>query len=172
MADLRVLVLEDYEPDCALIEVTLRRAGMAVEVRLASDEASFLDALENFRPEVILSDYAVPGFTGLDALRFVRDHGLDMPFILITGSQTEETVAECFKFGADDYLLKSSLTRLPAALRHSLQRRRAERERGEAIVRLRDRERRLAEAQAIAHLGSWELGLANLDDLSRNPLWW
>src|ERR1044071_7073692 len=110
-------------------------------------------ALEIFRPHAILSDYKLPSFSGIEALRLVRERGMDAAFIIVTGSQTEEVVVECFKLGADDYLLKSSLTRLPGALLNALHRRQAERERNETMARLRERERQLAEAQALAPVG-------------------
>ncbi len=126
--ELNILVLEDIPIDAELIEQELERAQIAFRIRRAATKAKFLKQLQDLNPDVILADYSLPQFNGLEALRLVRESGLDTPFILVTGTQKEEIAVECLKEGADDYILKSSLRRLPGALENVLRKKEAERE--------------------------------------------
>jgi two-component system sensor histidine kinase UhpB len=92
------------------------------------DRSAYLEALRD-PPDVVLSDHALPQFSALEALQLLRQHGSDIPFILVTGTQSEEVAAQCLQEGADDYLLKGNLYRLPAAIAHAVRRREAERAR-------------------------------------------
>src|SRR5690606_20288941 len=100
----------------------------------------FLIKLKDFHPDVILSDFSMPQFTALEALEMLRQEPRNYPFILVTGSQSEEVAVECMKRGADDYILKSSLTRLPPALLNAVEKHEHERERFHALLELRRRE--------------------------------
>jgi signal transduction histidine kinase/DNA-binding response OmpR family regulator len=131
---IRVLVIEDSEDDMLLQLRELRRGGyepMYQRVQTADDLRA---ALKNDSWDLVLSDFALPGFNGLDALRVVQSSGIDVPFILISGTVGEETAVESMKAGAHDYLLKGNLTRLAPAVRREL---------GEAVER---RQRRQAES--------------------------
>lgn len=126
--ELNILVLEDIPIDAELIEQELERAQIPFRMKRAATKAKFLKQLQDFPPDVILADYSLPQFNGLEALRLVRESGLDTPYILVTGTQKEEVAVECLKEGADDYILKSSLRRLPGALENVLRKKEAERE--------------------------------------------
>ena len=117
---LRVLILEDRMSDAQLLLHELRRAGFSPEWRLAHDEPGYL---EHLTPEldVILADYTLPQFDALRALRLLQERGLDVPFIVVTGSISEEAAVECMKQGAADYLLKDRLARLGPALIRALE---------------------------------------------------
>ena len=136
----RILILEDVAADAELAERQLRRAGLPVTCRHAADRRGFEQALEEFRPDVILSDYGLPGFSGLAALDLAQSRRPGTPFIFVSGSIGEETAVEFLRRGATDYILKTSLTRLAPAVARALEEA-AERE---AKRRAEDAERRLA----------------------------
>jgi CheY-like chemotaxis protein/putative methionine-R-sulfoxide reductase with GAF domain len=115
---LRVLVLEDRPEDAELTVYQLRRAGFALEWSLVDTRAGFEAGLAQ-SPDIILSDFDVPGFSGLDALRVMQAHALDLPFIIITGTFTAGAVS-CLREGATDYLLKDDLQRLGAAVTNAV----------------------------------------------------
>ncbi len=133
---LHVLLVEDNPHDAELIVRELRRAGYAPEWQRVETEADFIRKLAD-RPEIILSDFALPEFDGLRALAQLKSHGLDIPFILISGTIGEETAVAAMKNGAADYLLKDRLARLGPAVAHALEqaRLRGERRAADEAVR-------------------------------------
>ena len=141
---LRLLHLEDSELDHVLMLAQVRRGGLNVEVRRVDSEAEFLRALE--QPwDVIVSDYNLPGFSGLVALDLLMASGHDIPFVLVSGEIGEDTAVEAMRNGASDYLLKNNLVRLVPALLHAMEanltrraRERADLELGASKQRLRE----------------------------------
>jgi PAS domain S-box-containing protein len=132
---LRILVLEDVPSDAELVIRELRRAGITADWTRVETEESFRAELVRLDPEIVLADYSLPGWNGLAALAVVRRERPELPFIVVTGAIDEETAADCIKAGADDYVLKERLSRLPHAVRSARQawamrvaRREAERE--------------------------------------------
>jgi PAS domain S-box-containing protein len=132
----RILIIEDAPTDAELNEHELRKAGLAFTARRVETREAFLRALTDFEPDIILSDYSLPQFNGLEALRLLKEQDADVPFILVTGSLTEEVAVECMKEGAYDYVLKTSLKRLPSAVMNALERKEAEREKRRAVQAL------------------------------------
>jgi len=118
-APLNVLMAEDSPDDAQLILFQLEQEGLEVEHRRVDSEAAFRAALDQ-PPDLILSDFAMPRFSGLQALRIVKERGLDIPFILISGTIGEEIAVEAMKLGADDYLMKDRLARLGSAIQSVL----------------------------------------------------
>ncbi len=122
----RVLHLEDSEPDHALALAHLQRAGLAVQSTRIESRSEFEAALA--QPwDVVLSDYHLPGFTGIEALQILRSHRapdgtpVDLPpFILVSGQIGEDTAVEAMRNGASDYLLKNNLARLAPAIEHAM----------------------------------------------------
>jgi signal transduction histidine kinase len=115
----RLLHIEDSEPDHALAMAQLRRAGLLLAEERVETRADFEAALA--RPwDLILSDYNLPGFSGLEALQMLRERDSLMPFILVSGEIGEDTAVEAMRNGASDYLLKNNLARLAPALEHAI----------------------------------------------------
>ena len=113
---LRVLHLEDNEADHALVAAHLRRGGIDADIERIETESALIEALEDDW-DLILSDYNLPGYSGLAALDKVRSTGKLVPFILVSGEIGEDIAVQAMRNGANDYLLKSNLARLaPAAL--------------------------------------------------------
>jgi len=138
---LRLLMLEDSAVDARLNEHVLRKANLAFECRLVADREAFLEALERFRPDLVLADYRLPSFDGLVALRLLRERHPDLPFIFVSGTMGEDMAVESLHQGADDYILKDRINRLPAAIERAIDQARQRR-------RLREAERELREGEA------------------------
>jgi two-component system, cell cycle sensor histidine kinase and response regulator CckA len=117
----KILIVEDVVADAQLIERELRRAGIDFTSRRVDTKEGFVTALRDLAPDIVLSDYNLPQFSGPEALRLLKRMNCSAPFILVTGSLTEEVAVDCMKDGAHDYILKTSLTRLPSAVRAALE---------------------------------------------------
>jgi two-component system cell cycle sensor histidine kinase/response regulator CckA len=139
---LRILILEDMPMDAELVEYELERAHIPFLSRRVDSRDAFLEELESFKPDVILSDYTLPRFDGMTALSLARERAPSIPFLIVTGSVNEETAVGCMKAGATDYLLKSNLARIGPAIEAALERERAHAERIQAESALAASERR------------------------------
>jgi len=117
---LRILLLEDSPTDAELNERVLRLAGIDFTSLRVETRKAFVAALDEFRPDLILADYSLPGFDGLQALSIVRERSPDLPCIFVTGALGEERAVEAIRQGANDYLIKDRLARLPMAVQHAL----------------------------------------------------
>ncbi len=122
---IKILILEDSESDVFLIERRLKKSKFKYTLKHTDSECEFQKYVLSFQPDVILSDYNLPGFTGLDALSFVIKLPEYIPFIIVTGALDEETAVSCIKAGADDYLTKEKLTRLVSAIQSAIDKRNA-----------------------------------------------
>ncbi|MEP7296159.1 MAG: histidine kinase [Burkholderiales bacterium] len=141
---LRVLHLEDSELDHDLTLAHLLRGGLKVDIRRIDSEAEFLAALDD-EWDAIISDYNLPGFSGLVALDLLKARGLDVPFILVSGEIGEDTAVEAMRNGASDYLLKNNLARLVPALLHAVEATETRRARVQADRELDESKQRLRE---------------------------
>lgn len=139
---LRILILEDVPMDAELVEYELERARIPFVSQRVDSRESFLRGLEEFRPDVILSDYTLPRFDGMTALSLARARAPTIPFLIVTGSVNEETAVGCMKAGATDYLLKSNLARIGPAIEAALERERARAQKIRAESALMASERR------------------------------
>jgi signal transduction histidine kinase/CheY-like chemotaxis protein len=133
---LRVLLVEDSEDDATLVLAALRRTGYRPEFRRVDNAADMRAALAKDEWDVVLSDYDMPGFGGLHALELLRDSGLDLPFLIVSGTIGEETAVEAMKAGAHDYLMKDSLVRLGPAVEREIRDAGVRRERRNAALAL------------------------------------
>lgn len=166
---LRILILEDSESDAELTVHEMRRAGYTLDWKLVQDEANFIAALED-APDIILADYSLPQFDALKALEILTKRGIDIPFIIVSGSIGEEIAVAAMKRGATDYLIKDRMGRLPQAVAQALaqkQLRDAKREAEEALHETRDR---LELALWGTDLGVWDWQLGN-SKISINQRW-
>ena len=125
---MKILLLEDSPADAEIIQRFLLKEKMQCEFRLVMDRESFLLALDEFSPRVILSDNSMPQFNASEALKITRLRNQYIPFIMVTGTVSEEFAASIIKQGADDYILKDRISRLPAAIETALKQRKAEKE--------------------------------------------
>jgi PAS domain S-box-containing protein len=125
---LNILLVEDVASDADLIERELVKAKLRFTMRRVETRETFLQALDAFNPSIILADYSLPTFSALEALALLRERRSQLPLILVTGTHSEEVAVECIREGADDYILKTSLKRLPAAVHNALRKRDAERQ--------------------------------------------
>jgi two-component system cell cycle sensor histidine kinase/response regulator CckA len=158
---LRILHLEDRPRDAELIRHRLEAEGVSCDIILTDTREGFETALEKDGFDLIISDYNLPGYDGITALKHAQTVQPDVPVILISGTVGEEEAVKCLQFGATDYLLKGRLDRLAPAVHRAMQdaelrrvRRRTERE-------LRESEMRTSFAMASAHMGVWEIELEN-----------
>ena len=119
-AQLKVLIVEDQPDDVLLEEHQLRREGLEFEMRAVASEKDLRHELAQFAPHIILCDYSIPGFSGREALRIVKETAPDTPFIFVSGTIGEETAVECLREGAIDYVLKGNPRRLGSAVRRAL----------------------------------------------------
>ncbi|WP_414656878.1 ATP-binding protein [Deinococcus sp. VB343] len=135
---LRILHLEDSELDHELVSITVEGdLGSEVQVARVEDEAGFLAALEETAPDIILSDYALPGYDGLSAFHAAHARYPNVPFIIVTGAMGEEVAVDTLRQGVTDYILKQRLERLTPAITRALAEAdaRLSRERAEQEVR-------------------------------------
>jgi signal transduction histidine kinase/DNA-binding NarL/FixJ family response regulator len=117
---LQVLIIEDSENDALLLELELQRAGYQTVCHRVDTEAAMNAALARQRWDLIIADYVMPLFNGLAALALVREKGLDLPFIIVSGHITEDTAVAAMKAGAHDYVMKDKLARLGPAVEREL----------------------------------------------------
>jgi len=119
-ARLRVLLVEDCADDAELIERSLRESDFSIDVRVVTGEADFRASLAEFSPELVLSDWALPGFSGAAAVAIAHAWDQNVPCILVSGTLGEELVVEALRSGATDYVLKQRLEALAPAIRRAL----------------------------------------------------
>src|SRR4051812_2775693 len=109
MKQLKLLLLEDDIMDADLIKIILERAEMSFEATVVSDKKEFLLALHNVAFDIILADNSLPQFNAVNALQLIKEHNLNIPFILVTGTVSEDYAVNIMKEGASDYILKDRL---------------------------------------------------------------
>ncbi len=134
---LKLLLLEDSSEDATLIQKLLQRSGLQFTSIVASDEKEFLHAVDNSGFDAVLADNALPQYSSIEALRIIKEKNPHVAFILVTGTVSEEFAVHIIQEGADDYILKTNLTRLPAALQKAIEKKRIERENEEAGVEMK-----------------------------------
>jgi PAS domain S-box-containing protein len=140
---LHILVLEDDPRDVTLALSQLTQSGFVVQADTVDTEKDFLAKLESQSYDLILSDYRIPSWSGAQAFRLVKAMGLDIPFILVTGTLGDEAAVDLIKEGVTDYILKDRLTRLPTAVRRALAERAIRIQGAQAIQDLRISEARI-----------------------------
>lgn len=124
---IRVLQIEDSQLDAELVLSELEADGIEFDVCLVDEETSYVQALDDFRPDVVLSDLSMPGFSGERALEILRDRDKDLPFIFVSATLGEQAAIDALRNGATDYILKQNPARLATAVRRALREAEAQR---------------------------------------------
>jgi signal transduction histidine kinase len=158
---LAVLHIEDNNLDAELVAKALRKGGFSISVAVVQNEADFEREIRLHPPDIVLADYNLPQWKGMEALEVLKREALDIPLILVSGAFGDVTAVECIKRGATDYVLKDSLARLREAIRRALQekhllrlRRRAEEDLAKKAVELA---RSNADLEQFAYIASHDL---------------
>ena len=138
---LKVLILEDIPSDAELAQRELKTVLKNHEIKVVDTEEGYSQALKTYRPDLIVSDYSLPTFNGMAALKIRNKEIPEIPFILLTGSINEETAVEIMKAGADDYVIKEHIKRLGSAVMGALEKKNIESERDKSHQSLLESER-------------------------------
>jgi PAS domain S-box-containing protein len=146
---LKVLVLEDRPVDAELVLYEMKRSGYNCVSRRVDTQEDYLAAIDD-NPDIILADYSLPQFTALQALHLLQERGFDIPFIVVTGTISEEAAVETMIHGAADYLLKDRLSRLGQAVQRALQQKALRDEKRKADHALRLSEDKFSKAFRIS----------------------
>lgn len=158
---LKILFVEDVKSDAELICYEINKKKIEYQKLLVDTKEGLIEAIKSYGPDIIISDYSLPQLNGMMALS-IRNEMIPLtPFLLVTGSINEEVAVECIKAGADDYILKENLSRLGPAIISSINKSLLKREKSEAEAELYRSQQRLRKAQAMAHIGNWELDLSS-----------
>lgn len=121
MRSINILHIEDDEDDVTLVKLILNEAGISFKQTVISSRVCLLKALEGTLPDIVLSDHSLPAFNSMEALKIVKQKDTNLPFILVTGNTSEEFAVSLIKAGAEDYILKDRMQRLPSALLKALE---------------------------------------------------
>lgn len=138
--EIKILILEDKEVDYNIIDSEIKRTHHNFNIKWVQDEKTFEEALINFQPDIVLSDYNLPSFDGIKAIKKVKKINNIIPVIIVTGSINEDTAVECIKAGACDYVIKEHLKRLVPAIFHALNEKELNIQKIEAEKKLRQSE--------------------------------
>lgn len=153
---IQILHLEDNPLDARLIKERLLEDNLLPEVTLVSRKQPFIEALQNQAFDIILADYYLPGFTGLEALKIVKDLHISTPVILISGKLGEEAAVESLQKGAVDYILKDNLQRLGPAVSRAMEEYEQQRRNREIEQELIKSGELFRSAESIGRLGTFE----------------
>ena len=139
---IRILFIEDLPSDMELAERKLRHESIPFTSLRVETREEFQKALDEFQPDLIISDYALPEFDGMQALKLSNEYDPSLPFIILTGSMNEETAVACMKAGATDYVIKEHIKRLPYVVQEALEQKKNRAEKDQAEQTLRESEER------------------------------
>jgi len=138
----RFLLIEYLSSDAELIRRELQNLGFPFDLHVVQDDSDLRRELREYRPDIVLSDYMMPRFTGMEALKIVRQFDDEMPFIIVTGSMNELTAVECMKAGAWDYVIKEKLSKLVPSILSALNKKELIAEKKSALKALKESEQR------------------------------
>ncbi|HPD95939.1 MAG: response regulator [Bacteroidales bacterium] len=118
---IKILLLEDLESDAELAEHEVKKSISDYQIQWVDNREDFIQQLKTYNPDIVISDYRLPTFDGLSALKLKQSIKPEIPFIVFTGSINEDTAVECMKAGATDYIIKEHLKRLGPAITNALE---------------------------------------------------
>lgn len=150
---LKILLVEDLPTDIELIQREIKKTIESFELQSVDSQKAFVAALRSFKPDIILSDFSLPGFDGLSALQIAKKEAAVIPFIMVTGSMDENTAVKCMKAGASDYIIKEHLKRLGPAIKSALKQKEISLERKNALNDLHESEERYRNILNVAPVG-------------------
>jgi PAS domain S-box-containing protein len=160
VASIKILHLEDLPFDAELVERELKKRKIDFELKVIDNRRDFVKALTEFSPDVIFSDHKLIDFDSIQALKIVLEKGLQIPFILVTATMSEEFAVEVIMLGASDYILKDRLQRLPGALLSAIEKNKAELENQRIHRLLEENEKRfrslIEKGMDMIMLSSWD----------------
>ncbi len=160
-AALHFLMVEDNEADCDLIVRELKVGGFRFTSETAQTAEQFRAKVRSLCPDIVLADYNLGQWRGIEAVEILREEGLDIPVILVTGALGDTTAVECIKQGATDYVLKDSLPKLPRAIQRALQEQQLRQQRHQAEETLAQKVKELArtnqDLEQFAYVASHDL---------------
>jgi len=158
---INILHLEDLPSDAGLIERILRKGNFEFDLRLVETREGFEAALDSQVPDIVLSDHSLPSFDSFGALSILKERKLNIPFILITATISEEFAVDVMKHGADDYILKDRLERLPNAVLQAMEKKQLEAMHQKFLEEIIANEALLKETEHLANIGSFKINLLN-----------
>jgi PAS domain S-box-containing protein len=120
-AKLKILHLEDTPTDAELVARELKKENIPLEILVARNKTEFKKALREFDPDIVISDHTLPSFNSFEAIKIMKEKGMIIPIILVTATVSDEFAVEIMKAGADDYILKDRLHRLPKAIMNAME---------------------------------------------------
>lgn len=121
---IQILHLEDTPSDAELINTKLKRANIHFDILVVDTKEEYLAALQEYTPDIVLADHSLPSFDSHEALSIIQETGRKIPFILITNTMSDEFAVDMIRKGADDYILKDRLNRLPSAILSAIEKHR------------------------------------------------
>lgn len=133
----RILHLEDLSSDAGLAKYEINKVLKNYIIQVVETETDFLSALEDLNPDIIISDYMLPTFDGMSALKIVMEKAPLVPVIILTGSMNEDTAVDCLKAGAADYVIKEHIKRLGPAILNALEQKEIKREKEIALQKIK-----------------------------------
>src|SRR6201986_5588803 len=154
-----ILLLEDDPLDAELCLRKLESSGLSFNIKNVGSADDFKHEITTNKYDIVLGDYRMPNWTGLEAVRWLRTSGYAIPFILVTGTLGDELAVECIKEGANDYILKDKMERLPFAVLRAVDEARVRAERDKA-----EQERRQSEQQYASIVGGAPYGIYRSDE--------
>lgn len=150
---IKILHLEDLESDADIIKREIRKSALEFEIKIADSKESYLELLESYQPDIILSDHSLPMFDSKEALELLHQFNKNIPFILVTAKMSEEFAVDTMKRGAYDYVLKDRLQRLPGAIKNAYDKSKIEKENKLILDKVIENEKLFRQIQGLARFG-------------------
>ena len=147
---LRVLIVEDDLSDAELVVRALERNGFDPERDTVQSPEEFKQKVSKNSYDIVLADYGLPGWSGMETVQILRREGLDVPVIMVSGALGEDKAVECIKLGAADYVLKDNLARLPESVRRAMRERKLREENRQVLEELARSNRDLEQFAYVA----------------------